>query len=698
MSGEISGKSGHAGALVLAASLKAKKHKAKATKKAKVRRRQGSTPSLVLDDELSSGFGHDEVVSRLQYSKSAPFPTASTKAQDCEVGNEVLLPAVVGVSTMQVDPIMLKESQKFTRANAPKDIDCELPAVRRGAMLKATQRAQPQVRTLGATKVDVWPEHWGLTAAQLRAFANHCSAEPGWDDTFTMRQVVDNYVKPLTAGTGMGYALLTNQMFPQLVTIMVSHSWSENFMDFVHAIERSVAPDEVLFICAFSLYQNCDGCGPSISKQLGKSAFESPFYRALSRIRDDGDAASIQWFWARNTRLLTVFLIAMGCVCFAVSVAIGECAFDNGTLVCGHQSSGTKRIPSAALHVLGTIFCSGAIPAWCLPSAVGMYRGRLLVVPNFQDPIYCRLWCVYEVFVAYSLGVPIDRADSVASVGNKSCRFAQCTNPDDDKRIRAEIEVVGYNTIDAAINKIKRSLYWKSNSAIFAVVAVLVLDLVISHSSRHWPEASWYTGAELHAYEEVAHKSAELLLGAVYMWTASRNAGRLSSSHFERFQIFSVTLTLAASVVKVVASCVGATDAKNGLKVTGAACQGVLHMLTDFYFVAIAATILTVKLPRKAHHRTPLLLVCILICKDLCISAVAVPQEYFYGFMVENIVAALCWFEIGSIFLKWGIELEFVKHGYCSKLRRMGAHYFVCLFCAWFRSHRLTLSTLLYFA
>mmetsp|Transcript_42850 Transcript_42850/g.124596 ORF Transcript_42850/g.124596 Transcript_42850/m.124596 type:complete len:100 (+) Transcript_42850:1-300(+) len=99
----------------------------------------------------------------------------------------------------------------------------------------------------------------------------------------------------------MGYALLCNAACPKEVNVMVSHAWQENAELFVRRLERTVAPEDVMFICAMSLYQCEDRFGPTIEEQLGASASESPFRRVLEHIKQRGQSQGFRW---RHRRLI----------------------------------------------------------------------------------------------------------------------------------------------------------------------------------------------------------------------------------------------------------------------------------------------------------------------------------------------------------------------------------------------------------
>jgi len=85
--------------------------------------------------------------------------------------------------------------------------------------------------------------------------------------------------------------------------------------------------------------------------------------------------------------------------------------------------------------------------------ASSFYAGRMIVVPNHHIDIYSRLWCVYEVFTAKRLGIGVEMAPTLASAGAASSQLAECGCPEDDVRIRAEIEEssFGYDAIDRAV-------------------------------------------------------------------------------------------------------------------------------------------------------------------------------------------------------------------------------------------------------
>eukprot|EP00439_Symbiodinium_sp_Y106_P033460 s3646_g4.t1 len=72
-----------------------------------------------------------------------------------------------------------------------------------------------------------------------------------------------------------------------------------------------------------------------------------------------------------------------------------------------------------------------------------VYSGRMVAVPNYQDNLYQRLWCVYEIFMASQLNVYVSLAHTLAPAGKVHARNAGCSNADDEARIRREIESFG---------------------------------------------------------------------------------------------------------------------------------------------------------------------------------------------------------------------------------------------------------------
>jgi hypothetical protein len=115
---------------------------------------------------------------------------------------------------------------------------------------------------LGAQQDGIGTEFWAITAEQLARVAH---AVPR---TATMRAVVEDFVKPKTARTGMGYAMTLNHKAPHRAALICSHSWGEKFHDFYVALKESCCRGP-FWICATAIYHNEDNKAVKIAKQLG---------------------------------------------------------------------------------------------------------------------------------------------------------------------------------------------------------------------------------------------------------------------------------------------------------------------------------------------------------------------------------------------------------------------------------------------
>ena len=140
---------------------------------------------------------------------------------------------------------------------------------------------------------EVWPQEWGITLQQCRNLmaAVRSSTEHSWSSDYSVEDLVRFYIKPWTAGTGLGYSLLANYHAPKEVNVMVSHAWKENAQDFFGTLERSCSEDDVMYICFLANYQHNDGYGPNVVQQLGSEPSESPFFRVLKTIETRGCAS-----------------------------------------------------------------------------------------------------------------------------------------------------------------------------------------------------------------------------------------------------------------------------------------------------------------------------------------------------------------------------------------------------------------------
>ena len=126
----------------------------------------------------------------------------------------------------------------------------------------------------GARQDGIGPEEWGITLEQL------ATLEDAVARTDTMRAVVEDFVKPWTAGSGTGYALKLNRSSPLRAAIMVSHAWDETYHEFFVALKNSGFTGP-FWVCALAIYQNEDIEGVKIADQLGPDAFYGPFATVL---------------------------------------------------------------------------------------------------------------------------------------------------------------------------------------------------------------------------------------------------------------------------------------------------------------------------------------------------------------------------------------------------------------------------------
>ena len=127
---------------------------------------------------------------------------------------------------------------------------------------------------LGARQDGIGPEEWGITLEQLATLEDNAGR------TDTMRAVVEDFVKPWTAGSGKGHALKLNRSSPLRAAIMVSHAWDETYHEFFVALKNSGFTGP-FWVCALAIYQNDDIEDVTIAKQLGPDALYGPFATVL---------------------------------------------------------------------------------------------------------------------------------------------------------------------------------------------------------------------------------------------------------------------------------------------------------------------------------------------------------------------------------------------------------------------------------
>eukprot|EP00403_Amphidinium_massartii_P017023 CAMPEP_0178413300 /NCGR_PEP_ID=MMETSP0689_2-20121128/22457_1 /TAXON_ID=160604 /ORGANISM="Amphidinium massartii, Strain CS-259" /LENGTH=331 /DNA_ID=CAMNT_0020034569 /DNA_START=22 /DNA_END=1014 /DNA_ORIENTATION=- len=91
-----------------------------------------------------------------------------------------------------------------------------------------------------------------------------------------MHAVVMREVIPRTKGTAKSAALIVNPLGKKITTF-VTHTWEEDFRDFVDTLEMALEMDEVVWICSLALDQNAD-----IEEMLSVDIDECPFAKALA--------------------------------------------------------------------------------------------------------------------------------------------------------------------------------------------------------------------------------------------------------------------------------------------------------------------------------------------------------------------------------------------------------------------------------
>jgi len=412
----------------------------------------------------------------------------------------LLLLLLVASASTYTAALKLREARLLPRKESPKvptSVDAEAGGARPQVIRTCRQPhlgEQGVERAASQGNIAVWPSHWGITLAQCKEFLAECQSESGWDSGKNLYQVVEEYIKPRTAGTGLGLALLLNEDAPLEVNVMVSHAWSENVEEFVRALELSVSADDVMFICAFALYQCEDGAGPSIPEQLGTTAAESPFHKVLKHICGKGKCDGLLWRWCEYLWILPALcsllalsmlvgpIISTGCIptfdedwdiiCIRSEATEGHERFRLGAIqgqwATDERAEDAPQLYTDKFCIFGSIVCAAcAMLIRCVLRFDAVYRGRMMVVPNRQSDIYGRLWCVYEIFVASTLAMPISLAHTLAHAGSSTAKGAVCASDRDTQRIRAEIEASGmevcgeadrgYELVDRAIRRTTKS-------------------------------------------------------------------------------------------------------------------------------------------------------------------------------------------------------------------------------------------------
>lgn len=255
--------------------------------------------------------------------------------------------------------------------------------------------------------------HWGITLQQIEEllqssgfllFLDGDDRQRVTEGDISVYEFVTHFVKPLTAGEGMGYALLVNEEQPLEVQVLVSHTWQEGILEFYHSLQTTVGYTTPLFVCFLSIYQNDDAsAGVTIAQQLGNDPTLGPFAEVLNNFKDKRELR------VKGTDIKEVLKFDR------------EYATKNG-----YRS---KPLLSC---------------------------GFMVVVPTRHCNLYTRMWCCLELFTAANEGVPIFISKLKTGILDRkvSSRKAKCGPPgtemnSDEISIRAAIEKgVGYDFVD----------------------------------------------------------------------------------------------------------------------------------------------------------------------------------------------------------------------------------------------------------
>ena len=163
--------------------------------------------------------------------------------------------------------------------------ECPIPSLGSGArsssdredysLKDARDRYGHDLGFQGMQQKNLGPEFWGITLEQLEAVLEL----PGYDPDMKMYDVVNTLIKPITKGTGTGYALFLNNDKPLRAKQMTSHAWGESYSDFVKALKDSYCKGP-FWVCAMAIYQEDNEI---IARQLGPSLEHGPFATVLKQ-------------------------------------------------------------------------------------------------------------------------------------------------------------------------------------------------------------------------------------------------------------------------------------------------------------------------------------------------------------------------------------------------------------------------------
>uniref|UniRef100_A0A7S0FBH8 PDZ domain-containing protein n=1 Tax=Pyrodinium bahamense TaxID=73915 RepID=A0A7S0FBH8_9DINO len=326
-----------------------------------------------------------------------------------------------------------------------------IKAVSSGAVavrdLKPSKRSEPEAQgvvRLGlarpqiANRVLTWPSHWGVTRAQCMRLLRQLRADPNWKCSNTVYTMVSDFIIPMTQGKGLGYAALENVHNPREVNVMVVHAWGENAENFLEAIVRSTTQHDVMFICALSLYQAEDAAGPSVVGQFGCYPNDTPFRQVARYLQAQHEADAARPQTRRQVpqalQALSLVLLASALLCIYGPILAWGCTptFDMSECLVRRPPEQTMQIvewlpvehfePVRGGFIVGIVLAVLAVASHWMLAWLQPCTARVLVVADPEVDLSSRLWCLHHLWVADSLGVPLQLAATLADVGHESCR------------------------------------------------------------------------------------------------------------------------------------------------------------------------------------------------------------------------------------------------------------------------------------
>lgn len=118
---------------------------------------------------------------------------------------------------------------------------------------------------------------WGVSLEQLQELLKDSRFSPG----MSTRSVVEQIIKPDTAGRNLGFAVLKNYEQPLTARMLVSHAWDDSFADLVSAL-TPLKDQGPFWLAATAMYQPEDNPNLTIERQLGAEA-GGPLVAVLSQ-------------------------------------------------------------------------------------------------------------------------------------------------------------------------------------------------------------------------------------------------------------------------------------------------------------------------------------------------------------------------------------------------------------------------------